>query len=543
LILVDTEFPFSLPRVAVENGPDLFSWPHLEENGLLCLVPNFATSNFSQPVQLVENILGAACELISENLAQVNYDEFRNEFESYWRYKCDITVASIFKPCGPTREISMWKGEREWFFGDDKSELKIWLNNRFCKKSFRDFKLGSAFLVWLDYPWIPSEYPLSPKDSLEFMQRHIPNSHLHSVSKFIDGGLSILVAAPSSNGVCFAALTHRLPQPLFRGPGKPGVNQIAKGFRPKKVPPRLQLTRALSPSAKLVPASVTRADPAWIHGRDQDNVQSLLKDSVVLVIGVGSLGSEIVSLLAKSGVGNITLVDAETLEWANISRHQLGAKFVGRSKVLAMKQFTNEMLPHINISTVDQNFLITNDELIEQIMASDLVISATGHWETSVLLNNLQINRAETTKIIFTWMEEHAFAAHSVLIDRSRDDGCLLCGFNLNGSPKMTVTHWDVDQTRSTPTCAGAFMPYGAVNLSLAASLAAGHCIDVLCNVSSPTTHRLWVGNKLDIEAAGGCYSDQFVSAYGKSSVGGFQTTMSWPRDLQCQQCQSESSQ
>lgn len=51
--------------------------------------------------------------------------------------------------------------------------------------------------------------------------------------------------------------------------------------------------------------------------------QDRLKDSRVLIVGAGALGTGIAETLVRSGVGHITIVDRDYVEWSNLQRQQL----------------------------------------------------------------------------------------------------------------------------------------------------------------------------------------------------------------------------
>ncbi len=53
------------------------------------------------------------------------------------------------------------------------------------------------------------------------------------------------------------------------------------------------------------------------------NRQESLQHAHVLIIGAGALGSASSEMLARAGVGNITIVDRDYVEWSNLQRQQL----------------------------------------------------------------------------------------------------------------------------------------------------------------------------------------------------------------------------
>ncbi len=62
------------------------------------------------------------------------------------------------------------------------------------------------------------------------------------------------------------------------------------------------------------------------------------KSKHVAVIGVGSVGSAVADMLARAGVGRLTLVDPDVLSEDNLKRHVLTRESVGRNKAEAMAE-------------------------------------------------------------------------------------------------------------------------------------------------------------------------------------------------------------
>ncbi|MDH5403501.1 MAG: ThiF family adenylyltransferase [Candidatus Heimdallarchaeota archaeon] len=75
--------------------------------------------------------------------------------------------------------------------------------------------------------------------------------------------------------------------------------------------------------------------------------QAALKDSSVIIVGVGGLGTEIAKNLAMAGVGTIHLVDMDTIEYSNLNRQILflDAK-EGSSKAEEAAKMLKRLNPH-----------------------------------------------------------------------------------------------------------------------------------------------------------------------------------------------------
>lgn len=70
-----------------------------------------------------------------------------------------------------------------------------------------------------------------------------------------------------------------------------------------------------------------------------------------VILGCGSVGSLVAMELARSGVSHFVLVDADTMEYHNICRHQCGIEDVGDLKVNALKRKLTNINPKVEVIT------------------------------------------------------------------------------------------------------------------------------------------------------------------------------------------------
>ena len=68
-----------------------------------------------------------------------------------------------------------------------------------------------------------------------------------------------------------------------------------------------------------------------------------------VILGCGSVGSLVAMELARSGVGNFLLADADILEYHNLCRHQCGLEDVGDLKVNALERKLKNINPKVNV--------------------------------------------------------------------------------------------------------------------------------------------------------------------------------------------------
>ena len=106
----------------------------------------------------------------------------------------------------------------------------------------------------------------------------------------------------------------------------------------------------------------------------------------VAVVGMGGVGSWVVEALARTGIGHLTLIDADDICVSNTNR-QLPAHAgqFGRAKVDAMAERCRAINPHIDVVPVTSFLTAANQsELLDQ--GFDLVIDACDSFRSKVEL-------------------------------------------------------------------------------------------------------------------------------------------------------------
>ncbi|WP_446899651.1 tRNA threonylcarbamoyladenosine dehydratase [Clostridium sp. LBM24168] len=123
----------------------------------------------------------------------------------------------------------------------------------------------------------------------------------------------------------------------------------------------------------------------------------ILKESTVVIFGLGGVGSYSLEAIARSGIGNIVIVDDDTICLTNINR-QIQANFntIGKPKVQVLKNRVLDINPNCNI-TAYQTFVKENN--ISDIIPenADYVIDAVDTVSSKISLilwckkNNIDI--------------------------------------------------------------------------------------------------------------------------------------------------------
>lgn len=118
--------------------------------------------------------------------------------------------------------------------------------------------------------------------------------------------------------------------------------------------------------------------------------QSRLKESSILLIGLGGLGSPLAMYLAAAGIGRIGLVDPDQVELSNLQRQIIHSTInEGKLKVDSAAAAIQNLNPHVEVERFPVRFDINN---AEKLAANyDLIIDGTDNFATRYLVNDIAV--------------------------------------------------------------------------------------------------------------------------------------------------------
>ncbi|MEK4029920.1 ThiF family adenylyltransferase [Pseudobacillus sp. FSL P4-0506] len=112
----------------------------------------------------------------------------------------------------------------------------------------------------------------------------------------------------------------------------------------------------------------------------------------VMIIGVGALGSSLAEMLVRAGIGKLTLIDRDYVDWTNLQRQQLYKEQDAKDslpKAEAAKKRLQEINSDVDISAVTAD---AGPEELSALMTEhcpDLLLDGTDNFETRFLINDL----------------------------------------------------------------------------------------------------------------------------------------------------------
>ncbi|WP_179022923.1 molybdopterin-synthase adenylyltransferase MoeB [Shewanella sp. Scap07] len=161
--------------------------------------------------------------------------------------------------------------------------------------------------------------------------------------------------------------------------------------------------------------------------------QERLKLAKVLVIGAGGLGCAATQYLAVAGIGQMTLVDFDTVELSNLQRQVLHQDHnIGQAKVDSAKQTLCQLNPHIQVDTI--NKVLDDDEIDALVAQHSLVLDCTDN-----VMVREQLNRScFRHKIPLVSAAAIRMEGTVTVFDYHSDTPCYQCFSQLFGEQQLT---------------------------------------------------------------------------------------------------------
>jgi molybdopterin/thiamine biosynthesis adenylyltransferase len=155
--------------------------------------------------------------------------------------------------------------------------------------------------------------------------------------------------------------------------------------------------------------------------------QQKLARSRVAIIGVGATGAAAASLLARAGVGHLTLIDRDIVEPSNLQRQILfdeadAAAAIPKSEAARAKiaLFNSEVNIHAAIAD------LVPGNIHELLGGAHLLLDCTDNFETRYLINDYAIRQSKP------WIYAAAIGAYAAtmnILPESWQTACLACLF------------------------------------------------------------------------------------------------------------------
>lgn len=481
-------FPFSLPVIYLYPVNSLGYIPHVSKMGIVCYTQGTGQYiEYELPHAIIEEALRRAIHTLKKGLIGSNKKDFLDGFAEYWGQLPNTNFFnSVLNPGLSLKEIALTtashKGKTYRFIGESKDSI-IEFSKQFYHESFDsalyiplsnivDFRPPAFDKFWSldEVHQVINEH--ATEEIREELQQLVKTKKVKE-KKLIVFGLPRYAGGFSLFGIFFTGLKNKHP---------------------------------LLPNSKvggLHPISFRRLDKEYLFPRGGSSKQ--LDGKKVAVIGCGSVGGHIAIEMAKAGVLNLTLIDADILNYDNVLRHALGNDDVGSLKVEGLKRDLEKNVPFVKVRALGnsfENLILTKQILLDQF---DMLIFATGEPTTNLFANNLLHQIDNPPKAIFTWLDPYGIGGHAFLQENSTENVCLKCLYQVEENElRNRVSFAEPGQNflKDISGCGSLFTPFSSLDAIKTAEIAVRLCLESLANETGNQL-RSWKGDSKSFLDAG----------------------------------------
>ena len=476
--IFDAVFPFSLPRVLLLEDDQIGRIPHVNIEGVLCIDESDSIIvDYKRPEDLIGCTIESAVELLDSGSLKINRMELIDEYEGFFEYISDHIPGNVIGTDTPQKVyLKLWRPKngkqsdgKPFFIQGDGLPLPDCYSNFSKTSSFQTIKSI----------YIPTDYSMLPPQGKQGLDAEYIYQLIEQVGARHSNTISKIIGKISPSRQFYI---------LFGLPRSKGTrSMVLFGLKSKKLLPHPLKEKSLKWEIK--PYLINRHDREYLLERGGADLN--LSNAKVAIIGCGSVGSEIALMLAKAGVGHLTLIDHDILEIDNIYRHRLGGsdlnylpdtktgKVNGWYKVWALSRSLEKDLPHTKIEAVPKRV----EEIVDgnELKNVDVIISAVGSPSMNLFLNR-KFKNLKFKKIIYCWNEAASAGGHALAINL--DSTCYECqfwgtdGFSLI-SP-LNLVKPGQHLTKNLTGCAGVFTPFSYLDSSQTAMITSKLCVEVI---------------------------------------------------------------
>jgi molybdopterin/thiamine biosynthesis adenylyltransferase len=216
--------------------------------------------------------------------------------------------------------------------------------------------------------------------------------------------------------------------------------------------------------------------------------QQRLAEARVAVVGCGATGSAVASLLARSGVGTIRIIDRDYVEPSNLQRQTLFDESDARESLPKAIAAARRISAFNSQIVVEPKVADVTPENVEVLLEDvGLILDGTDNFETRYLVNDFAVSKGAP------WIYAAAVGSYGVTLNvLPGTTACLACVFP--DSPQGTFE-----------TCETAGILNSAVNL--VASLEASEAIKLLVGATDRVRRTLlsfdvWTNERAEVQAS-----------------------------------------
>ncbi|MER2189629.1 MAG: ThiF family adenylyltransferase [Solibacillus sp.] len=461
-LALSVNFPIEKPYYFFGNVMDFQFMPHVEKSdNMICYAfDDGLILDYNSPVQIILESLNLVIGTVRNGIDKSRFEEFKREYEINWsRLDNLIKVHSFLDDRDiKVKEVEVLKSKTS--LDNELNILVDPLNSNLKEISYiyeldlEQFDSYQGVFITLkntsSMPF-PNRYKMW---NFKQLRRLILANCSAATKRFLNNigfknnGFYLILSIPFDNqritiGVCI------YPN-----------NRNEKDIRFSNI----------SNDSRVLPVSYIRLNTDYLVKRTQGS--NSFESYRVLLLGLGSIGSNTLANLAKMGIKNFALVDNDILLPENSMRHFLGLNHIlmgglYKYKTDALGMYLKSNYADIKVKRFNKNVKSFIDENLNQIHKEyDLILSTLGSPTYELYLNEFIYKERLGIPVVYSWIEPLGIGSHILITNNSEKQGCFRCLYTNQDEPNYLVqnrasfVNAEDNYLRKMQGCHSEFTPY-----------------------------------------------------------------------------------
>ncbi|HEY5123043.1 MAG TPA: ThiF family adenylyltransferase [Ignavibacteria bacterium] len=491
-IIIFHEFPLQIPIILI-SPEDIYrikGIPHIGLNGFICTYDQNVRTNMDNPTAVLVNCIEKAKLIIKNGLEGKNREDIEEEFINYWN-----GGDFIFIPTISTIDYTV----------DNPSNLNFY----FLKKSFNKFlalvtsddEKSSHFTDFLNTNNIliktPSFY-VGNLPSTECLSVKSYRQSLELIKKYKKDIMGELENFINSNDKLVILFKNKIKNNNYYFGWAYTYYSMKNGFNPTKTSNFDILTSIIYQGLqKVVRLNTEVFTKERSHRRSSGLNFKQNKQINLSIVGLGSIGSNIIPFLKPLNIDELLLIDKESLLIENIGRHFLGLDYLNDNKANAMKIYLKRINPYLKISVEEKSLveIITNNP--QKLNKSDFIIICIGDTNSEIFADIALKSKVLKKPLIFIWVEPYLAGGHLVYMTPTSKTNFKNL-FEDNYYINNIINKEEYKKNRFTDREAGcqtSFTPYSLINIMSFLSDLYPRLLEILNRNIKSGKSLIWIGD------------------------------------------------
>jgi molybdopterin/thiamine biosynthesis adenylyltransferase len=114
--------------------------------------------------------------------------------------------------------------------------------------------------------------------------------------------------------------------------------------------------------------------------------QTRFKDAHIAVIGCGGIGGSAIEMLARMGVGKLTIIDKDSFDMSNLNRQLMSSTAaLNKPKSIVTKEKISNINPYVEVIAFNEE--LNKDNIDKVLDGSDIIVDALDNLASRVLIS------------------------------------------------------------------------------------------------------------------------------------------------------------